>query len=306
MNISWMTLRDLEYISAVAQHMHFGKASDACNVSQPALSAQIKKMEERLGFAIFERSNRRVALTDRGRAVVDQARIVLEEAQKIAALAGDEDENGQLRGTFRLGVIATLGPYYVPHFLSRIRKKFPEMQLILREGLTDELLEELRSGELDAVILARTFPEVGFTVIPLFQEPFLLAVPKDHPLADKPKISPSDLRAQDMVLLEDGHCLRDQTLQLCPQNRRGNIRQFHVTSLETLRHLVGAGLGYTLMPALAAGSDLKGLLEYRNFSKETVGREIVLICRERYPRMREVRLFAEYLRSHAPAKTKPV
>lgn len=306
MNISWMTLRDLEYICAVARYMHFGRASEACNVSQPALSAQIKKMEERLGFAVFERTNRRVAITERGEAVIHQARIVLEEAEKISALVVDEKEAGQMRGTLRLGAIATLGPYYVPHFLPKLRKKFPELQIILREGLTDELLSELKAGELDAILAARTFSETGLTLFPLFYEPFLLAVPRDHPLAKKQKVSGSELRAQEMVLLEDGHCLRDQTLEICPRNRRGNIRQFHVTSLETLRHLVGAGLGYTLMPVLAAGSDMKGLLEYRPLIEEAIGREIVLACRDRYPRMADLAILAEHMKSHAPAKTKSV
>ncbi|MGH9857598.1 MAG: LysR substrate-binding domain-containing protein, partial [Acidobacteriota bacterium] len=228
---SWMTLRDLEYDSAVARYMHFGRASEACNVSQPALSSQIKKLEERLGFPIFERSNRRVAITEKGRAVVDQARIVLEEAEKIATFSAAENETGGMRGTLRLGVITTLGPYYVPHFLPQLRKQLPDLQLILREGLTDELLAELRSGELDAVLAARTFNETGLSVFPLFREPFLLAAPKNHPLTKKAKMTPANLRAEDMVLLEDGHCLRDQALEICPQNRRGNIRQFHVTSL---------------------------------------------------------------------------
>ncbi len=304
MNISWMTLRDLEYISAVARHLHFGKASEACNVSQPALSAQIKKMEERLGFPIFERTNRRVAITDKGHAVVNQARVVLEEAEKIAALVDGENEVGKMRGILRLGVIATLGPYYVPHFLPQLRRKFPELQLILREGLTDELLAELRSGELDAVLAAQTFQKTGLTLFPLFHEPFLLAVPKNHSLAKKHALKGTDLRARDMVLLEDGHCLRDQALEICPQNRRGNIRQFHVTSLETLRHLVGAGLGYTLIPALAAGSNMKGLLVYRSFGDEEIGREIVLVCRDRYARMADMEILANYLKTHAPAKTK--
>jgi LysR family hydrogen peroxide-inducible transcriptional activator len=306
MHISWMTLRDLEYVSALARYMHFGKASEACNVSQPALSAQIKKMEERLGFRVFERTNRRVAVTERGKAVIDQARIVLEEAEKIGALVADEKEAGEMRGTLRLGAIATLGPYYVPHFLPKLRKKFPELQIILREGLTDDLLSELKAGELDAILAARTFSETGLKLFPLFYEPFLLAVPRDHPLAKKQKVSGTELRAQDMVLLEDGHCLRDQTLEICPRNRRGNIRQFHVTSLETLRHLVAAGLGYTLMPVLAAGSDMKGLLEYRPLAEEGIGREIVLVCRDRYPRIADLAVLAEYMKSHAPAKTKSI
>jgi len=300
MNVSWMTIRDLEYIVAVAHHLHFSKASEACNISQPALSAQVKKLEERLGFPIFERTNRRVSITDRGKPVIEQARIVLEEAEKIAVLAAGQRPDGKLRGILRLGAIATLGPYYVPIFLPLLKKAHPELQLILHEGLTDDLLDELRNGELDAVLAARTFPEAGLRVFSLFQEPFLLATPKGHSLARKSRIIARDLRAEDMVLLEDGHCLRDQTLQLCPRNRRGNLRQFHVTSLETLRHLVAAGLGYTLMPKLATGSHMKGLLQYRSFSDESVGREIVLTCRERYPRVGDIENLATFLHSNSP------
>jgi LysR family hydrogen peroxide-inducible transcriptional activator len=300
MKVSWMTLRDLEYIVSVAHHLHFGKASEACHISQPALSAQIKKMEKRLGFIIFERTNRRVSITDHGRAVVEQAKIVLEEAEKIGSIASGETADGQLRGTLRLGAIATLGPYYIPIFLPLIKKRFPELQVILREGLTEQLLEDLRSGDLDAILAARTFSETGFRVFPIFHEPFILATPKGHPLSKKTKLDAKDLRAEEMVLLEDGHCLRDQALELCPPNRRGFVRQFHVTSLETLRHLVGAGLGYTLMPKLATGSHMKGLLQYREFPDQSLGREIVLVCRERYSRLFDMETLAQFLRSNPP------
>lgn len=304
MNVSSLTIRDLEYLVNVARYLHFGKAAAACHVSQPALSSQIKKFEAQLGFPVFERTNRRVALTERGRAVVDQARLVLEEAQKIASLAAGDSSRGMLHGTLRIGAIITLGPYYVPRFLPAIRKAYPDLQLILREGLTDTLLEELRQGELDIVLAARTFQESGFRVFSLFHEPFVLAVPKQHPLAKKKELRPSDLKAADMIFLEDGHCLRDQALEICPQNRRGSIRQFHATSLETLRQLVAAGLGYTLMPQLAAQPDrsLGGLLKYRSFQNKKIGREIVLVCRERYPRMKDVERLVDLLRGLEKAK----
>jgi LysR family transcriptional regulator, hydrogen peroxide-inducible genes activator len=304
MNVSWLTLRDLEYLIAVAQHLHFGKAARASHVTQPALSAQIKKIEEFLGFQIFERTNRKVSLTEQGKLVVDQARIVVEETEKLISLAAQEGAKN-LESTLRLGVIATLGPYYVPHFLPLLKRPFPKLQLILREGLTDELLGDLRSGNLDAVLAARTFEESGFHVFPLFKEPFLLTVSSEHPLATKEPLSTKDLRSEDMVLLEDGHCLRDQTLEICPPNRRGNIRQFHATSVETLRHLVASGMGYTLLPQLAVtGADrMKGMLRYRRFYSEKIGRTIVLVCRERYARLREIEQLAEFLRENAPEPT---
>jgi LysR family transcriptional regulator, hydrogen peroxide-inducible genes activator len=300
MNLAGLSLRDLQYVVAVARHGHFGNAATACHVSQPALSSQIKKIEEMLGIVLFERSNRRVALTELGEAVVTQAQVVLEEAEKIVAIAKATRET--LVGPFRLGAIATLGPYLMPHLLSALRKEYPKLELILKEGLTDGLLAELRAGRLDAVLAARTFDEDNVTVFPLFSEPFLLTVPCGHPLANKPAVKMADLKASEMVLLEDGHCLRDQTLAACPANRRGNVKELHVTSLETLRHLVASGAGYTLMPMLAVTNDrrLKGLIRYRKLDGKEPGRTIVLVCRDRFPRKREVELLAELVRRHLP------
>lgn len=301
MNVSWITLRDLEYLAAVGEHLHFGKAAKACHVSQPALSSQVRKLEDSLGFQVFERTNRKVTLTDLGRKVLDQARVILEEAQKLVMIAQPKGK-AELQGTLRLGAIATLGPYYIPHFLPLLKQKFPKLKLFLREGLTDGLLSELRSGTLDAVLAAKTFDETGFRVFPIFEEPFLLAVPRDHPLASKKPLRGRDLRVEEMVLLEDGHCLRDQALEICPPNRRGNIRQFHATSVETLRYLVASGMGYTLIPKLAVNDAgvMKGLLQYRDLDSDRIGRTIVLVWRERYPRMKEVEQLAEFLKSHLP------
>ncbi len=303
MNIAGLTLRDLQYVVAVAEHGHFGRAAKACHVSQPALSSQIKKIEEYLGVTLFERDVRRVAVTEVGQAVVQQARVVLEEAEKILSTAKSTHE--PLAGPFRLGAIATLGPYLMPYLLGPLRKAFPRLELRLKEGLTEDLLGELRAGQLEAVLAARTFDEDGFHVIPLFTEPFLVTVPKDHPLEHKDPVKVSDLKASEMVLLEDGHCLRDQTLSLCPPNRRGNVKEMHVTSLETLRHLVASGAGYTLMPLLAVNDDkrLRGLIRYRRLEGKNSGRRIVLVCRERFPRKREVELLGEFIRAHIPPVT---
>lgn len=292
MNVSWLTLRDLEYLTAVARLGHFGKAAESCHVSQPSLSAQIKKIEEFLDVILFERSNRRVTITEVGQRVVNQAQVVLEEAQKIISVLGTSTK--PLMGTFRLGAIATLGPYLVPHFLGQLRKSYPQLHLIIREGLTEPLLEELRAGHLDAVLAARTFSESGFKVTSLFTEPFVLAAPHSHPLAQKEPLSLKDLKASEMVLLEDGHCLRDQVVEFCPTNKRGHIQQFHATSVETLRHLVASGAGYTLLPKLAVSEKpLKSLVKYREFSKQDVGREVVLVCRDRYPNMIDIQALAE-------------
>lgn len=300
MNISALTLRDLEYLIAVAVHRHFGKAAKSCNVSQPALSAQIRKIEDFLGLRLFERSNRSVVITPTGELVARQARIVLEEAQKIATIA--QRPGRPLSGPLRLGAIATLGPYLMPHLLGGLRKSFPKLGLLMKEGLTDRLIDDLRAGSLDAVLAAPTFTDDGLRVVPLFHEPFLLAAPKGHALAKKRPLSAKDLRSQEMVLLEDGHCLRDQTIQVCPSNRRGNFREFHATSLETLRHLVASGFGYSLMPQLAAdGMDrLKNLIRYRAFEAERIGRTIVLVCRERFSRMADIDALASFIRENLP------
>jgi LysR family transcriptional regulator, hydrogen peroxide-inducible genes activator len=300
MNLSWLTLRDLQYLVAVADSAHFGKAATACNVSQPALSAQIRKIENVLDVQLFERSNRRVAITAAGEAVVRQARVVLEEAQKIAEMT--KAVGKPLSGKLNLGAIATVGPYLLPHLLAPLRKSFPQLDLFLREGLTEELLDELRSGQLDAVIASDTFSDPSLRTIPLFFEPFVLAAPVDHPLASKHNPTRRDLRSDEMVLLEDGHCLRDQTLDICPANRRGRVRRFHATSLETLKHLVATGSGYTLMPELAVRDEgrLKTLMRYRRFGDRGVGRKIILTCRSRFGRMADVDALAEFIRGHLP------
>ncbi|PYS01137.1 MAG: LysR family transcriptional regulator [Acidobacteria bacterium] len=300
MNISSLTLRDLEYLVAVADHRHFRKAAESCHVSQPALSAQIRKTEDFLGVQLFERSNRNVVITPVGERVARQARVVLEEAQKIAALVHRESE--PLSGSLRLGAISTLGPYLMPHLLGALRKRFPKLELLLKEGLTDPLVGDLRTGALDAVLAAPAFKRDGLRLIPLFYEPFLLAAPKGHPLASKEPLQTKDLDSRGMVLLEDGHCLRDQSIQVCPSNRRGDFRQFHATSLETLRHLVATGFGYSLIPRLAVQMDdrLKNLIRYRQFEGKAPGRTIVLACRERFGRMTDIDALAGFIRDRVP------
>jgi LysR family hydrogen peroxide-inducible transcriptional activator len=301
MNIASLTLRDLQYVVSVADHQHFGKAAASCNVSQPALSAQIRKIEDLLGVQLFERTNRRVATTPTGHMVAAQARVVLEEAAKIAQLTRLPQE--PLSGSLRLGAIATVGPYLMPHLLVPLRKAYPKLDLFLQEGLTEQLLGQLKAGRLDAVIASDTFQDPSLRVVPLFYEPFVLAVPRGHALANKERLTRRDLQAEQMILLEDGHCLRDQTLDLCPANRRGHIRQFYATSLETLRHLVATGSGYTLIPALAVRDErrLKPLVQYRTFQDKIVGRKIILTCRRRFARMPDIDALADFIRSNIPS-----
>jgi LysR family hydrogen peroxide-inducible transcriptional activator len=237
---------------------------------------------------------------------VNQARIVLEEAEKIGELTRSVQQ--PLSGPLRLGAIATVGPYLIPHMLPPLRKAYPRLELFLREGLTEQLLSELKSGQLDAVIASDTFADNSLRVIPLFFETFLLALPPTHPLAKKAHVSRRDLRAEQMVLLEDGHCLRDQTLDICPSNRRGQPRHFHATSLETLRHLVASGSGYTLIPQLAILDDkrLKSLIRYRQFDDRPVGRNVILTCRSRFARMSDIDTLASLIRNHLPPGVRPL
>jgi|SRR5688572_14697240 len=301
MKISSLTLRDLEYLISVADQLHFGKAAESCHVSQPALSMQIRKIEDFLGLQLFERTNRNVVITPTGEAVARQARIVLEEAQKIATLAQTRGE--PLSGSLRLGAIATLGPYLMPHLLGALRKRFPKLEFLIKEGLTDRLIGDLRTGVLDAVLAAPTFSTDGLKLISLFHEPFLLAAPKGHALASKEPLRTRDLHSEDMVLLEDGHCLTDQSIKICPSNRRGKFREFHATSLETLRHLVATGFGYSLIPQLAIQTNgrLKNLIRYRSFEGKPVGRTIVLVVRERFGRMADIEAFVTFIRENLPA-----
>jgi LysR family hydrogen peroxide-inducible transcriptional activator len=190
----------------------------------------------------------------------------------------------------------------MPHLLGAIRKAFPKLELLMKEGFTDNLIADLRTGALDAVLAAPTFNSDGLKVIPLFHEPFLLAAPKGHELASKQPLRVKDLHSEDMVLLEDGHCLRDQAIDVCPSNRRGKFREFHATSLETLRHLVATGFGYSLIPRLAVASNdrLKNLIRYRQFEGKPVGREIVLVCRERFGRIEDIDALTAFIREHLP------
>ncbi|NUB15979.1 LysR family transcriptional regulator, partial [Azospirillum brasilense] len=249
MNLAGLSLRDLEYVVAVAEQRHFGKAAERCSVSQPSLSAQIRKLEDLLGIPLFERTSRRVLPTPQGEVVIRQARIVLEEARRLLALARGTAEG--LHGPLAIAAIQTLGPYLFPHVLPAMRRHLPDVQLVLSEGRTDGLLEELREGRLDAILLALPVEAEGLTCDALFFEPFVLAHPSGHRLESLPSIALADLDPGELVLLEEGHCLRDQALTACGATTRG---MRHATGLETLRHMVATGTGYTLMLQLATGA----------------------------------------------------
>jgi len=303
MSLAGLSLRDLEYVVAVAEHRHFGRAAERCAVSQPSLSAQVRKVEDLLGVTLFERTSRRVLVTPQGEAVVRQARVVLEEAQRLFDVA--RGTGGALTGRLTLAAIQTLGPYLFPHLLPAMRAALPQVQLTLAEGRTDGLLDELRAGTLDAVLLALPVEDEGLTCAPLFFEPFVLAYPAGHRLEGLATLRPVDLDPGELVLLEEGHCLRDQALAVCGATARG---MRHATGLETLRHMVATAAGYTLMPLLAAGErdTVGGLVAYRRFDTDPPGRTIGLVWRSSDPRTPGFRKLAEQLRTAAPPGTKVV
>jgi LysR family hydrogen peroxide-inducible transcriptional activator len=254
-----MTLTELKYIVAVAREKHFGRAADACFVSQPTLSVAIKKLEDELEVKLFERNASEVTLTPLGDEIVRQAQSVLEQAANIKEIA--KRGKDPLAGPLKLGVIYTIGPYLLPELVCHAIEQTPQMPLLLQENFTVKLLEMLRTGEIDCAIMAEPFPDTGLAMAPLYDEPFMAALPSAHPLAQKAHISAHELKAETMLLLGNGHCFRDHVLEVCPEFARfssdaeGIRKSFEGSSLETIKHMVAAGMGVTLVPRLSVPSD---------------------------------------------------
>lgn len=278
-----MTLQELKYLVALADHGHFGRAAEACFITQSTLSTQIKKLEAFLGVTLFDRSLKRVTPTPIGREILAAARNIVEEAERIRELAKHAQD--PMTRTVHLGVIPTLGPYYLPHALTLAHRKHPGLRLLLREEMTPQILAHLADGKLDAGLLALPVNDDALHVEPLFHEPFYAALPAGHELAKRRTLKVADIMNEKLLLLDEGHCLRDQALDVCGarQNRREEVR---ATSLETLRQMVGMGLGLTLLPALAvdAGPRVsRKSVEIRPFRVPAPGRTIALAWRKRAP-----------------------
>lgn len=244
-----MNLRDLKYLVALADHRHFGRAAEASFVSQPTLSTQIRKLEDELGVSLVERAPRRVMLTPIGTEIAERARKIVAEVEQLSEIA--RRSRDPEAGTVRLGVFPTLAPYLLPHVLPGIRLRYPRLELLLVEEKTDQILARLRDGRLDAGVLALPLHDDQLHVAPLFDEPFVLAVPRGHPLAGRASLAVGDLDDRHLLLLEEGHCLRDQALDVCRLAGADERDGFRATSLETLRQMVAAGVGITLLPVLA-------------------------------------------------------
>lgn len=274
-----MNLRALQYFVKLADLRHFSNAADACFVSQPTLSTQIRKLEDELGVQLVERAPKNIMLTPVGAEVAERARLVLRDIEQIRAAARSvgDPANGKLR----LGLFPTLAPYLLPHVVPFIRKSYPELSLHLAEEKTEDILRMLHQGELDAALLALPINEEGLEMEVLFKEPFVLAIPNDHPLRDKKEISLTDLNGNELLLLDEGHCLREHALDVCALAGANERVDFHATSMETLRQMVAANVGITLMPMLSVKPPIARTdnLHFLPFAEPAPSRTIALVWR---------------------------
>jgi LysR family hydrogen peroxide-inducible transcriptional activator len=291
-----LNLRDLRYLVAVAEHGHFGRAAEACHVSQPTLSAQLKKLEAFLGVELFERTSRAVRPTPAGERLVARARRVLEESDLLLAEA--KGLAAPMSGPLALGIIPTLAPYLLPWFVPAVEAAHPELRLVVHEDLTAPLLTALREGRIDVALIALPAEEPDFVSLPIFEEPFFVACRPDDPLARETAVPSADLRPERLLLLTEGHCLRDQALEVCRLDRPGGGADFRAASLETLRHLVAAGHGCTLLPALAC-EEPDSRLVLRPLDPPA-SRRIGLVWRRSYPKAGELEALAGTLRQALP------
>jgi LysR family hydrogen peroxide-inducible transcriptional activator len=295
-----MNLRDLRYLVVLADTRHFGKAAEKCCVSQPTLSAQIRKLEDYLGVTLVERKPRNVTLTEVGEQIVARARSALRDSDEIVAIA--KLSHDPLAGTLRMALIPTLAPYLLPRVAPRIHKAVPKLQLLLFEYQTATLLERLRDGDIDLGILALPVDAEGLESQELFDEPFMVALPKDHPLAKRASLKVEDLRDEKLLLLEDGHCLRDQALSVCGHVGIKEPQDFRATSLETLRQMVGAGLGITLLPALATTGPFAETrnLAIKPFARPVPRRTIGAVWRKSSTRRAVIDVVCQVIRKAGP------
>lgn len=285
-----MTLTELKYIVAVARERHFGRAAESCFVSQPTLSVAIKKLEDELGVLIFERRSNDVTPTPVGERIVAQAQRVLDESARIKEIA--KQGKDPLAGPLRVGVIYTIGPYLLPLLVRQLLKDAPQMPLLINENYTVRLLELLKNGEIDVAICALPLPETGLLVQPLYDEPFMIAVPRGHPWTRRRNIAAEELKKETMLLLGSGHCFRDQVLEVCPELSRfssgaeGIQKTFEGSSLETIRHMVASGLGITVLPVTSVPEKTPrdSLIEYLPFRPPAPDRRVVLAWRKSFTR----------------------
>ena len=299
-----MNLRDLDYICAVADHKHFGRAAESCHVSQPTLSGQIKKLEAQLGVTLFERGHKGIRVTAIGEDIIQIAREARDAAKRIKSVAAAAQD--PLAGNISLGLIPTIAPYLIPLFVGKIQNAMPKIAVDYREDITDRLNEALLQGELDIAVLATPPEEDSLTAIELYSEPFWLLFPDDHELGDLKKASMKDVKEDDVLLLTEGHCFRDQALSICRPAHKRRRQSLRATSLETLINLVASGQGVTLVPALAMrggwSKDL-GLMSHE-LTDKGAERKIYLTYRKRFPRIEAVKALAALIQEGLPDSIK--
>jgi len=307
-----MTLTELKYIVAVARERHFGRAAESCFVSQPTLSVAVRKLEEELGVVLFERGGNEISITPIGERIIVQAQKVLEESANLKEIA--RQGHDPLSGSLRLGVIYTVGPYLLPRLMPLLIQRVPQMPLLLQENFTHRLLELLRQGELDCAIMALPLADSGLAVEPLYDEPFVVAVPRHHPWAERESVTAEELKEQTMLLLGSGHCFRDQVLEVCPELARfsptsdGMQRTFEGSSLETIRHMVAAGIGITVLPAASIPEERKpgDLLQYLSLEPPVPTRRVVLVWRKSFPRLQAIQALLDAIADcHLPGVSRP-
>ena len=300
-----MTLTELRYIVTLAQESHFGRAAERCHVSQPTLSVGVKKLEDELGVLIFERTKSAVRLTPVGEGIVTQAQKVLEQAQSIRELA--QAGKNQLAAPLKVGAIYTVGPYMFPHLIPQLHRVAPDMPLYIEENFTHILRDKLRTGELDAIIIALPFQEADVLTLPLYDEPFYVLMPAGHPWTKKETIDSEMLNDKSLLLLGEGHCFRDQVLEACPTTRKGEAPS-HTTvessSLETIRHMVASGLGVSILPLSAVDSHhySAGVLDIRPLTPPVPFRTVAIAWRASFPRLRAIEVLADSIRLCSVAK----
>ena len=283
-----MTLTELRYIVAVARERHFGRAAETCFVSQPTLSVAVKKLEDELGVVLFERGPGEVSVTPAGQKIVEQAQRVLEEASRIREIAAAGKD--PLAGPIRLGAIYTIGPYLLPKLIPIIRRTAPAMQLLIQENFTHRLAEELKSGEVDVILVALPFEAPGVTTRAVYDEPFLVAVPKGHPWENRKRVTSEELTSESLLLLGEGHCFRDQVLEIChtvrSKDRSALARTLEGGSLETIRQMVAGGVGITVLPATstATSGGASDLIRILPFARPAPTRRVCLAWRRSFPR----------------------
>ncbi|PHS72930.1 MAG: DNA-binding transcriptional regulator OxyR [Cycloclasticus sp.] len=291
-----MNLRDLKYIVAVAELKSFVKASERCFVSQPTLSMQIKKLEETLGIKIFERNNKRVIVTEVGENIVSKAKAILHDVDDIEELAHNAQH--PLGGNFRLGAFPTLAAYILPDLVPLIKDQLPDLRLILIEEKTNTLIQQLKDGEIDAALLAAPIKDEALTFTSLFDDAFKLAVSSQHHLSNKLTVTPADIINEPLLLLDEGHCLRDQALQFCQLNGAKEEQNVRATSLETLRQMVRANTGITFMPDLAIREDYSdGNIRYIPFKNPQPTRTICLVWRKTNPKIQLMTMLTELMQN---------